>query len=39
LYTDFQNFDLRFKATSLQDGNYSEFEEKRNSQRYELRLR
>ena len=39
LYTGFQNFELRFKATLLQGDKYSEFGEKRNSQRYELRVR
>jgi hypothetical protein len=39
LYTGVQNLELRFKATLLQGAKYSEFGEKRNSQRYELRLR
>ena len=39
LYTGISNFELRFKATLLQGAKYSEFGEKRNSQRYELRLR
>jgi len=39
LYTGFQNFELRFKATVLQGDKYSEFGEKRNDQRYELRVR
>jgi len=39
LYTGVQNLELRFKATLLHGAKYSEFGEKRNSQRYELRLR
>ncbi|MEJ2398264.1 MAG: hypothetical protein P8Z67_08455 [Gammaproteobacteria bacterium] len=39
IYTGIQNLELRFKATLLQGGKYTEFDEKRNSQRYELRLR
>lgn len=39
VYTGYKNLELRFKATLLQGNKYSEFGEKRNSQRYELRAR
>lgn len=39
LYTGVKDFEFRFKATLLQGDKYSEFGEKRNSQRYELRIR
>ncbi len=39
LYTGYQNLELRFKATILQGDKYTEFGEKRNDQRYELRVR
>lgn len=39
IYTGFQNIELRFKATVLRGDKYSEFGEKRNTQRYELRFR
>jgi hypothetical protein len=39
VYTGVQNVEFRFKATLLQGDKYSEFGEKRNTQRYELRVR
>lgn len=39
LYTGIKDIELRFKATFLHGAKYSEFGEKRNSQRYEFRLR
>lgn len=39
VYTGVKDIELRFKATLLEGDKYSEFGEKRNTQRYELRLR
>jgi hypothetical protein len=39
LYTGIENLELRFKATLLHGDRFSEFNEKRNEQKYELRLR
>lgn len=39
IYTGIENVELRFKATLLQGHKYTEFGEKRNTQRYEFRMR
>jgi hypothetical protein len=39
LYSGYGDFEFRFKATLLYGDTYSEFSEKRNEQKYELRVR